>query len=64
MKKTNWWIIIGFIIFTELIGFLSGYLAGNSREITMMLKQPALSPPYAQPYPMSITYVAAARHTA
>ena len=45
MKKTNWWIIIGFIIFTELIGFLSGYLAGNSREITMMLKQPALSPP-------------------
>lgn len=45
MKQTNWWRLLGFVIFTQLIGFSSAFLAGNTREIAMILKQPVLSPP-------------------
>ena len=45
MKKMNWLLLMTFIILTEGVGSLSGYLAGNSREVFRVLNQPALAPP-------------------
>lgn len=45
MKKMNWLLLITFVILTEVVGGLSGYLAGNSREVFLALNQPPLAPP-------------------
>lgn len=44
-KKTNLMTALGFIVFIEAIGFLSGWLAGDSGAVYQLLVKPPLSPP-------------------
>lgn len=45
MKKINWIMLILFVVFTELVGYLSSILAGNIPETYAELIKPPLAPP-------------------
>ncbi|MGM0239969.1 TspO/MBR family protein [Enterococcus sp. AZ103] len=45
MNKKKWLILVAAIIFTELVGGLSGLLAGNSRSIYESFDKIPLAPP-------------------
>ena len=44
-RKINWLQLIGCIVIVELVGSLSGLLAGNIKAVYQGLNLPALSPP-------------------
>lgn len=45
MKKIDWCLLLKIVLFTELVGILSGLFAGNTGQLYTLFIKPPLSPP-------------------